>query len=477
VYPADFWVNWRLGEALSYSPVEAIPYRRAALAVRPGESEVCNDLASALFNTGRLGEANDLFRRALEIDPKNVMARGNLIAVLKIQGRLDEVVELTRETMAFGPRNQTARKALLCLLVQAGRGEEARVSWRKELETDPPDHDAWFGYAELCQFLGQDDKYRRARQDLLRRFGASEDPAVAERVGRACVLSPASDDDLRKAVALVDRAAAAGEAKGDASLPYYLFAKGLADYRLGRLHSAIALMRGEASTVMGPAPGLILAMALHREGKKDEASKTLAAAILPYDWRLARTENWNGWIFHILRREAEGLILPDLPAFLHGTHQPRDNDERVALLGTCQFNGLHLAAARLYADAFAADPKLAEDLMAGIRYRGACAAALAARGNAAGGAQLSEAERARWRDQARRWLRADLALWAKKVASGQDRRRVLPMLVTTWGPDPDLAGIRDQDALDEMPRAEREECRMLWSDFDALLNRALRFHY
>jgi hypothetical protein len=27
----------------------------------------------------------------------------------------------------------------------------------------------------------------------------------------------------------------------------------------------------------------------------------------------------NDWIYHVLRREAEGLILPDLPAFLAGT--------------------------------------------------------------------------------------------------------------------------------------------------------------
>ena len=45
----------------------------------------------------------------------------------------------------------------------------------------------------------------------------------------------------------------------------------------------------------------------------------------------------DGWICHVLRREAEAMILPDLPAFLGGNYQPRDNDERLALLGVCQF--------------------------------------------------------------------------------------------------------------------------------------------
>src|SRR5258708_34821158 len=65
------------------------------------------------------------------------------------------------------------------------------------------------------------------------------------------------------------------------------------------------------------------------------------------------------------------MILPNLPAFLQGEYQPQDNDERLALLGICQFQGLAAAAARLYADAFAADPDLAEDLTTECLHRAA----------------------------------------------------------------------------------------------------------
>jgi hypothetical protein len=41
----------------------------------------------------------------------------------------------------------------------------------------------------------------------------------------------------------------------------------------------------------------------------------------------------NHWVFHVLRRKAEAMIVPILPAFLDGKYQPRDNDERLALLG------------------------------------------------------------------------------------------------------------------------------------------------
>jgi serine/threonine-protein kinase len=55
----------------------------------------------------------------------------------------------------------------------------------------------------------------------------------------------------------------------------------------------------------------------------------------------------HGCIAHSLRREAEAMILPDLPAFLDGKYRPRDNDERLALLGVCQFTNRTCSAARL----------------------------------------------------------------------------------------------------------------------------------
>jgi serine/threonine-protein kinase len=89
---------------------------------------------------------------------------------------------------------------------------------------------------------------------------------------------------------------------------YFLFAKGLAEYRMDRLDGALAIMRGEASRMLGPAPQLVEAMALHRLGRQEEARKTLAAAIRRFDWQDAKADNRETWIYHILRREAEDLI-------------------------------------------------------------------------------------------------------------------------------------------------------------------------
>jgi len=115
-------------------------------------------------------------------------------------------------------------------------------------------------------------------------------------------------------------------------------------------------------------------------------------------------------------------------------------------------------------------------LQSGRRYSAACAAALAGCGGGADGAKLGEEERARWRTQAGAWLRADLEAWARKPESGPAADRVkVQQSLARWGTDRDLAGLRDPDALDRLPPAERQECRTLWADIDALIRRAQSF--
>src|SRR4029077_10987836 len=104
------------------------------------------------------------------------------------------------------------------LLLKTGRGADARAAWKEELAANPPKHDDWFGYAELCLFLGDEAEYRRARNDLLAQFGATKDADVAERTGRACLLLPASEGEIQQAVALTERAVAAWGAN-----PYFRF--------------------------------------------------------------------------------------------------------------------------------------------------------------------------------------------------------------------------------------------------------------
>jgi serine/threonine-protein kinase len=358
------------------------------------------------------------------------------------------------------------------VLMRLGRLEAAKVAWKKLLEANPPDHGIRHGYAELCLFLGDEDEYRHERRYLLGRFGDTTDPYVAERVSRACLIRPAPEDELRLAVVVATRAVARTPGDQGAN-PYFVFARGLAQYRQGQFDLAIAAMRGDASPVLGPAPGIVVAMALHQKGETNLARRAFASAVLSYDWRANQVLDQHACVAHLLRREAEAMILPNLRRFLDEKYRPQDNDERLAFLAICQFSNRTSRAAQLYAEAFAAEPKLAEDLRPGHRYKAARAAALAGCGIDQDSSKLRQSERSEWRRQALAWLRADLAECTKwlKSAPGSARDHVRNLL-SSWKTEPDLAGLRDRTALVKLSTDEQNACAALWLSVEALLARA-----
>ena len=269
-HPADFWANIVLGDALlNAAPFEAAGYYRAALASRPQAAVAYTALGDSLRIQNRADEAISYYRQALEIDPKYARGHNNLGNYLRDAGKRDEAIASFRTALTIDPNYAWAHLGLAnalsdagivdealehyrqfleiglavphvvnilrSSLVRQGRGEEVRRVWNEALKRDPPQHDAWFGYAELCLFLGDEEEYRRACQDLLRRFGNTSDPYVAEPTARAVLLAPPSEEELRAALALADRAVAAKPTTPGWVYSYFLFAKGLAEYRRGQL--------------------------------------------------------------------------------------------------------------------------------------------------------------------------------------------------------------------------------------------------
>jgi serine/threonine-protein kinase len=183
------------------------------------------------------------------------------------------------------------------------------VTWGQSLETNPSDHDRWYGYAEFCLYLGDEAEYHRARTALLGKFGQTTAPHIAERTARAALLAPANGSELERAAALAMFVASLDRQKLLWEYPFYQFVRGLAEYRQGKFGQAISTLRGDARHRPGPTPQLVPAMALQRDGQDAEARKTLAAALLNYDWRTDEIHDQDGWITHVLRREAEMLII------------------------------------------------------------------------------------------------------------------------------------------------------------------------
>jgi tetratricopeptide (TPR) repeat protein len=289
---------------------EAIEAYREAARLDPDNPWTHYDLGMALNTPGRQDEAIVHLEKAAALAADAVDVRLNLASALLARNRPAESIGHLRAILVAEPNNSAAQEAFRTALPRLGSLEDRQREWKKVLEAGPSQYDTWSGYAELCLFLDRRDEFLCARREQLARFGDTADPFVAERVARACLLLPGTEEELSQATSLAERATAAADSKYDWARPYFDFAKGLADYRKGQFDETIAVMSGEAKDThyIGPSALLVTAMALHHQGKTDEARTALIDALESYDWSPAKADHRDAWIPHILRREAEALI-------------------------------------------------------------------------------------------------------------------------------------------------------------------------
>ena len=325
-------------------------------------------------------------------------------------------------------------------------------------------------------------------------IGSARFPVLAleEQIGRVCLLLPDSADEIENGVTLIDAATAPEQTLPDWIHPFIAFAKGLAEYRQG--HFATAADQDEGRSIeragfrapAGVSDGPISA-------RRSRGEPTYAG----HSYRQLRLERPQAdvrdvWINHILRREAEALIMPNLPGLVQGTAEPANNEERFALAGSCQFAGRWYDAARWYADALANDPEWIEareadcldrahsgkpflrvdELAYSCRYPWARCAVMSAGDVGENGADLNETERTQMRGLAQEWLLSDLELWKKVLelnpAAG---REIVNQQLVRWQSDPDLAGVREASELEKLPPDERRDFAKLWDDVAQVVDR------
>jgi tetratricopeptide (TPR) repeat protein len=208
-----------------------------------------------------------------------------------------------------------------------------------------------------------------------------------------------------------------------------------------------------------------LGFALQRRGQFAEALASLRRGHEQGSKQPGWTSPSAQWV-----RDAERLVElePKLKAVLQGEGRPANEKERLELANLCGLKQHPADAARLFAEAFAADPQLVEDLKAFHRYNGACYAALAGCGRGEDAAKLDDQEKARLRRQALDWLKADLASRTQQLTG--EKRQEARTLLQHWKNHPDLSGVRGE-ALSKLPEAERAAWKELWGEVDALLSK------
>jgi tetratricopeptide (TPR) repeat protein len=495
--PKDAVPHYNLGIALQRKrlPDEAIEEYRRAIALDPKHPGAHGNLGHALKDKGRLDEAIEEYHKVIALAPKDAKAHGNLGHALKDKDRLDDAIREYRKAIELDPKEATAHYNLGIALKAKGLPDEAIEEYRKAIDLNPKLAEAHSNLGGALLGKGRpDEAIEQCRKAILL------NPKLAQphyHLGNALLGKGRLDDAIqafRKAVALDPKLAVAHTSLGAA-----LGLKGRLDESIEHCRQAVALAPKYAPAHAN------LGNALSAKGRLDEAVTAFRKAIA-LDPKLALAHGALGeallkqgrfaeaqaatrrcldllprgdlvrWPVTQQLRQCERLLALDekLPALLKGEAKPAGAAERLALAQLCQlpYKQLYATSARFYAEAFADQPRLAEDLRASHRYNAACAATLAGAGQGRDAGKLGDKEKARLRQQALDWLRADLTSHGKQLKSwwpgAADQAR---QALTHWRKDPDLAGLRDQQALAKLPQAERQAWRKLWADVDALLQR------
>jgi Flp pilus assembly protein TadD len=470
LYPRDFWIPFELGNSLCLGSngrrlseaerEEVAGCFRTALAIRPESSATHSNLGLALMAQKKLGEGEAALRRAIDLDPGNTLAHNNLGAVLKARNKLGEAEAACRKAIALDPGNAQAHTNLGAVLRVQNKVGEAVTVLRKAIALDP-------GLAEAHNNLGSalEDQHRLGEAEAAYRKALAIDPNYAEvhnNLGNVL----ADQNKPGEAVAVYRRALDL-----DPGLVQAHHGLGIALAAQNKLGEAVAAYRKAID--LDPRNGEVhgaLGHALLRAGHFSEAriSTRRCLDLLPQEHpqrRLALRQ----------LQQCEHLLVLDakLSAILKGEARAGDATECLGLAEVCCLKQRPAAAARFFADAFAAEPRRADDLSSALRYNAACAAALAAAGRGQDAAGLEEKERARLRKLARDWLEADLKAWARKL-DGKPAKVVRDRAATAlrhWEQDADLSGVRHPWSLLRLPAEEQRQWQKLWADVDALRER------
>jgi serine/threonine-protein kinase len=465
-HPGDVWVNHSLAKVLENQSRrdEAIRFYTAARSIRP---ETAHELAHALEKRGDSDEAIAVFRDLRRLRPGNSRHLGCLGKALSQKGlsrEADEILEAAvaawRSAVRLKPDCAEAHQGLGAVLCDGKHDYEgAEAEFREVIRLNPD-------YAGAHCDLGNALKAQGNLQEAIAEYRAATrlepDFAVAHaNLGVALDLQGKVSDAVaayREAIRLKPDLAEAHNSLG-AALSHQ-----------GKQKEAVAAYREEIRLKPDYAEAHCnLGLVLRSWGEYAAALDALHTGHALGSKRPGWPNPSAEWV-----RQAERLaaLADRLPAILRGDDRPADNAERLALAEMCYDTKRFGAAARLWAEALAADPKLGDDRRAGY-YDAACAAALAGSGQGKDHPPLDDAAKATLRGQARDWLKAELATWMKLFETGPaTTHQVIAKDLNHWKEDADLAGIREAGALAKLPEAERKAWQALWADVASLQSRA-----
>jgi tetratricopeptide (TPR) repeat protein len=297
------------------------------------DAQAYRERGRTYFALGQTDKATAEFRKAVELlndralEPLASPPEPATSEADKLLARLADDALLPKLTAAIErtPDDMARRWSRGEWYARRARWKEAAADFQLWLERQPLENrsvdDAWHWAfaAPTLVAAGDREGYRRLCREMLKRFGDTQELYTAERIARACLLLPASGKDMELACQLADRTVTLGKKSSDE--PWFIYCKGLADYRRGNYRAAEALdpLASGGSGALQVGCRLILAMACYRQGEPKTARQHLTEAAKLLDQNVsdpARFPRFPGisryqhdWLrAWLLQREAQTLI-------------------------------------------------------------------------------------------------------------------------------------------------------------------------
>ncbi len=317
-------------------------------------------VAAAYLVVGKLRQATDFLTKALTVNPRAgpadwlvlALAHAKLNETNQVAKACAQAAELLRATGADAALHPLVREVVLAMGVKdreaqrliaaaaagnppaalneaikkqpdkaegyrnrgdwfaaRGRWKEAIADFAEIFRIDPNSLDA-MRLGILLAYNGDKDRYREHCQAMLGRWGSTEDNFEADQTLKTIILMADSKAEANQLTRLAAVAVAGDEHQ--ASYEWFLFVKGLHDYRMGKYADAVAACRASRQrSSVDSLTALDLMLEAMAERTLDDAKRSLneAKAMLDHFVPGIDGSDWPNWLFaHLLYREAEGLI-------------------------------------------------------------------------------------------------------------------------------------------------------------------------
>jgi tetratricopeptide (TPR) repeat protein len=137
-----------------------------AVEINPKNDKAYVDLGRVCQDHLKSSQAEDLFKKAIEINPKNDQAYAALGQLYRDQGKYLQAEDFLKKAVKFNPENYRALIDLGKLYRIQRKFPEAGDALKKSIELNPVDNDAYaeFGalYREEGKFLQAEDLFKKA---------------------------------------------------------------------------------------------------------------------------------------------------------------------------------------------------------------------------------------------------------------------------------------------------------------------------